>query len=182
MSVNELDLRCRAHLEPLWKPIDLLVNGDDDTDWSARHRVRTSSRPGNHVRNIDQTLESESCWKTSQATLRWDRRPKTQQPLRGGGSKKKSSSGGPQGWGASGKKQKKPLRPQIVKRQFTEFVYFLKDGASFLYLCNRKVPNSCDSSFFFFGFWNSCSRSEQCKKKKVCNLKLFWFVTYLCIK
>lgn len=116
---------------------------------------------------LTRQLSLKSCWKkTSRAPLRWDRRLETQQPLRVGGPDTKTSSGWPQGWARVGEKKKNLSSPQIRNRQLTEFVYFFKDGASFLYLCNRRVPNSAVmqlwQQFVFLVLWNSCSRPEQC--------------------
>lgn len=146
VSVSELDLCCRAHLEPLCKPIDLLVNYDDDTDWSAgllgaptvcvylgeARQLREAywwgcpvqSRPAQRLPNLE--VSRAAGHRAHPPGWRSEDGDRTRTP------------GRPQG------KWKKLLSSQIIHRQFTVFVYFFNDGASFLYLCNRRVPNSVE--------------------------------------
>lgn len=173
VSVSELDLCCRAHLEPLWKPIDLLVNYDDDTDWSAG--LLGAPTVCLYLGEARQLREAYwwGCPVQSSPVL-----TKDFQTSRWAGAAENQAD--PPGWRSEdGDRTRTPGRPRgEVKKAFgapklstDSLQYLFTFSTTVLHFCIYAIGGfptawrcSCNSSFI--GLWNTCSRPVPCKKTK----------------
>lgn len=172
VSVSELDLCCRAHLEPLWKPIDLLVNYDDDTDWSAG--LLGAPTVCLYLGEARQLREAYwwGCPVQSSPDQRLPKprgepgRLKTKQTRQVGGPKMETGLGLPDD--REGKWKNAFGAPKLSTDSLQ---YLFTFSTTVLHFCIYAIGGfptawrcSCNSSFI--GLWNTCSRPVPCKKKQ----------------
>lgn len=121
--------------------ITMMTQIDPPDYLELRQSVCTLAKPASCVRHIDEAVQSSPDLPKDFQTSRWAGPLDTEQTRQVGGPKMETGLGLLDDRRGS---EKKLLSSQIIHRQFTVFVYFFNDGASFLYLCNRRVPNSVE--------------------------------------
>lgn len=175
--------------EPIWNLfvnplisllITMMTQIDPPDYLELRQCVCTLAKPASCVRHIDEAVQSSPVLPKDFQTSRWAGPLDTEQTRQVGGPKMET------GLGLLDDRRGSEKSFWAPKLSTDSLQYLFTFSTTVLHFCIYAIGGfptawrcSCNSSFI--GLWNTCSRPEPCKKKKVRNLKLLWFVTYLCI-